>query len=103
MELSPGGQKGIYGAGSIALYQFLLCRFEKGVVLLETLAGPQLFGSPHCTDVYEEDRCDRCDHHSQQCQAKPPFLTYWRCKLLFLDLRTRATTLPRYLLLNIAS
>ena len=102
MELSLGGQKGIYGTGSIALCQFLLCRIEEGVVLLETLlVGRQLLGF-HRTYVYEDDRCDRCDYHSQR-QANPPFLTCWRRKLLFLDLSTRATTLLRDLLLNIAS
>jgi hypothetical protein len=101
MELSLGGQKGIYGTGSIALSQLLLCRFEQGIVLLETLAGGrQLLGS-HCTYVYEDDRCDRCDYHSQR-KTKPPFLTYWRRKLLFLDLSTRPTTLLTDLLLNIA-
>ena len=102
MELSLGGEKRIYRAGSIALYQFLICRFEEGVVLLETLSvGRQLLGF-HRTYVYEDDRCDRCDYHSQR-QANPPFLTCWRRKLLFLDLSTRATTLLRDLLLNIAS
>lgn len=102
MELSLGGQKGIYGTGSIALCQFLLCRIEEGVVLLETLlVGHQLLGF-HRTYVYEDDRCDRCDYHSQR-QAKTLSLTCSRRKLLFLDLSTRTTTLLRYLFLNIAS
>ena len=101
MELSLGGQKGIYGAGSIALYQFLLRCFEEGVVLLETLAGGRQLLSSHRTYVYEDDCCDRCGYHSQR-QAKPPFRTCWRRKLLLLDLSSRATTLLRHLLLNIA-
>jgi hypothetical protein len=102
MELSLGGQKRIYGAGSVAFCQFLLCRFEQGVVLLETLAGGRQLLSSHRTYVYEDDCCDRCGYHSQR-QAKPPFLTYWRRNLLFLDLSTGATKLLRALWLNIAS
>lgn len=104
IELSRGGQKGIYGAISIALDQFLLRRSEDGVVLLDTLAVRQL-PSSFCTYASggeEDDHYNHSDHHSQR-QAKTPFLTCSLRNLPVFDLTSLTTTLLRDFLLNIAS